>query len=149
MAGAEAQADRKGGGRAGRRGPAGWPWRPRPPHRTQAQGDGTPAALGSETPWRRPGAAGSGCWGEAGKKEEVVVIPGPVGTGTPGAGPLPEQETDEEEEEGQRTRARGWEWWRPSCLVHMAPWASLRTHPSHRPCGFLFPREPLGNILGW
>lgn len=21
----------------------------------------------------------------------------------------------------------------------MAPWASLRTHPSHRPCGFLFP----------
>lgn len=72
---------------------------------------------------------------------------GPREQGHPG-GPLPEQETEEEEEEGQRTTAWGWGWWRPSCLAHMAPQASLRTHPSLQPRGFLFPHEPLGNILG-
>lgn len=63
--------------------------------------------------------------------------------------PLPEQETEEEEEEGQRIRAWGWEQGRSSCLAHMVPWASLRTHPNRRALGFLFPHATLGNILGW
>lgn len=61
---------------------------------------------------------------------------------------LPEQEMEEEEEEGHRTTAWGWGWQRPSCRAHMTPWAPLRTHPSRRPRGFLFPHALLGNILG-
>lgn len=85
-----------------------------------------------------------GSWGERSSSDPG----GQREQGQPG-GPLPEQETEEEEEEGQRMAAGGWGWRRPSCLAHMVPRASLRTHPSRWPRSFLFPHAPLGNILGW
>lgn len=58
-----------------------------PPRETEAQGDGTLAAYGSETQRRWPWAAGSGCCGEAGKKKEVAVTPGRRGNRDTQAGP--------------------------------------------------------------
>ena len=120
-----------------------------PPHerQAQAQGDRTPL-LGA----LKPGAGSrrqqeAGAMGKLGRKK-WRWFQGAEGTGTRRRA-LPEQETEEEEEEGQRMTVWGSGWWRPSCLAHMAPRASLRTQPSRWPRGFLFPHAPLGNILGW